>query len=100
MPIQILALLIGLASTAFGSVLTLLISKRKNKAETLGIELDNANKVISIWRELSEEQICKVQVLEIKINELVKALRELEDKYEKQCDECSYKKFYNDKKSA
>ncbi len=96
MSIQVIIVLVGLFSTMFGSITTYAYSRRKNRAETLGIELDNANKVIAIWRELSEEQAKKVDELEIKVGELQTELKALVRLYEAQCNNCSYKKYYND----
>lgn len=94
MPKEVIIVLIGLCSTAFGSLITYLISRRKNKAETLGIELDNANKVIAIWRELSTEQNKSIKELELRVDDLQNDIKVIEAKYKAQCDDCEYKKMY------
>jgi hypothetical protein len=81
--------------TALGSsFITFLFTKKKNKAETLSVELDNARKVIEIWRELSEEQSERIKVLEIRIDDLQNDMETIKSAHEEQCNSCNYKKFY------
>ncbi len=79
--------IVGLISAIGSSFLTFLFARRKNKAEALSLELENAQKVISIWRELSKE-------LEIRIDDLQNDLQTLEANYKEQCDMCEYKQAF------
>jgi len=92
--ITIIIAIVG--SGTFGSLLTLFLTKKKRKAETLGIELDNANKVIKIWRELSEEQAAKIDHLEEKVSELITDIEAIKRLYEAQCNNCTYRKAYEE----
>jgi hypothetical protein len=88
----IIAILLALISTGGGSTLTYFLARRKTKAETLSIELDNANKVIKIWQELNAELKNQIKDLELKVDDMRNDMKVLELKYRDQCDKCDYKK--------
>lgn len=61
---------------------------KEEEAKALGSELDNVEKAVNIWRQLNEELVKKVEVLEQKI-------QDIEVFYQNKCANCKYKKeFY------
>lgn len=88
---------LGLITTIGGSVGTWLISRRKGKEEVKTIELQNAERVINMWRGLYEELHKKVQGLEKEIQELREELASIEKTNQKKCDSCKYKKAYENR---
>jgi len=83
-----------ISSGALGSIATILFARRKTKAETSSIEIDNAQKVINIWKDLSEELNQQVKTLEVKVDDMQNDIKVMEQKYKEQCDNCEYKKAY------
>jgi DNA-directed RNA polymerase subunit M/transcription elongation factor TFIIS len=67
---------------------------QKEQAQAIGSELDNVEKAVTIWRQLSEEQTSRVTLMELEITELKNTVRNIEEMYRKKCDGCKYKKFY------
>lgn len=64
---------------------------RKEEAQAESLELDNVDKAVKIWRQLSEEQTKKVEQLQKKVDEMEACINNLEDYYKKKCDTCPYK---------
>jgi peptidoglycan hydrolase CwlO-like protein len=63
--------------------------RRKNRAEAQHSELDNIDKAISIWRSLAQD-------LEKKISQLESEIEFLKDGQVKKCENCKYRKYYNE----
>jgi hypothetical protein len=110
----IMLALIAIAGTGAGSVLTYFLTRKKSNAETLSLELGNAQKVITIWRELSEEQSEKIskqeelilkqseqiKKLEMRIDDLIGDMKLLRENHDTLCKSCVYKQFYNENKNV
>jgi chromosome segregation ATPase len=101
MNIQLETLIVPLCSIFFTWVLTYIITKRKQKMDTFAVEIANAEKLIGIWRSLSETQSKEIEENQAEIKELklqVISLREditkLEGKYTEQCEVCTYRTAY------
>jgi hypothetical protein len=84
-------ILAAITSGSLSSFITLVISRRKNNADTTSVELDNAQKVISIWKDLSDELNQQVKSLQIEVDNMKNGMKVLELKYKEQCETCEYK---------
>jgi len=62
--------IINILSLFFGAAVTFIFSRKKQEAEITGIQLDNINKAVDIWRNTAEELTAKVDVLTQKCAEL------------------------------
>ena len=87
----VIVAIVGFVSAAVSSFLTFLFGRRKNRAETISVELQNAQEVIKIWRELSKEQDKRIEELEAQLEELRSLVDQLKDEYREKCDTCEYK---------
>lgn len=79
----------GLSGLAVG-LAPWLYSLRKNRQEVKNAELDNVQKAVEIWRNLSQQLEEKVRILQEKIEKI-------EISFQEQCENCKYRKFYEDK---
>lgn len=52
---ELIITIIGFASAIIGAIITYILSKRKKKAEAQTSELNNVEKAIKIWRELTND---------------------------------------------
>ena len=79
--------------TALGSLLTFLFTRKKYKAETTGNEIDNVEKAVKIWRDLSsdikkqfESDIAKLKeennVIRLKLDSVLKENHSLKEQME------------------
>ncbi len=108
----VIVAIVGLVGSVVTGVVSFLFGRRKNRAETISMELKNAQEVINIWRELSKEQDRRLEEQEgklkeqgqqineqnAKIEELQDVLEKLGNKYAQQCETCQYKiAFMNNK---
>lgn len=90
---EIIIALIGLSTT----VGAWLVSGRRNRAEALALELQNVQRVVKLWRDLTDELTRKVLALEGEIVKLRKELEDIERANQKKCDTCKYKKAYENR---
>jgi cell division protein FtsB len=90
---ELIIALIGLLTT----VGAWLVSGRKNKAETLAVELQNVQQVVKLWKDLTDELTRKVTALEKEIVKLRKELEDIERANQKKCETCKYKKAYENR---
>jgi DNA-directed RNA polymerase subunit M/transcription elongation factor TFIIS len=79
--------IISILPSLVSSLSVYFIMKRKRKADAQGTELDNVEKAVSIWRELS-------QGLEEKLKDLQEQMDTLRVEQKKKCEECKYRKHY------
>lgn len=93
----VITAIITFVSSVLTGGITFFFARRKNRAQAVAMELDNAKEVIGIWRELSKEQDKKIEELEGEVKALRKALDELGSKYREQCVSCIYRLAYEDK---
>ncbi len=91
----IITAIIGLVSATLSGGLTYIFTREKNKAETVSIELENAQEVIEMWKDLFKEQSEKITKLETQVKDLQKALRNLKNEYANKCNSCVYKLNFN-----
>ena len=80
----------GLSGLAVG-LAPWLYSLARTKQENKSSELDNVQKAVEIWRNLSQELEEKVKLLEEKI-------RKIEDSFWEKCETCKYRKFYENER--
>ena len=78
----------GLSGLAVG-LAPWIYSLRKERQEIKNTELDNVQKAVEIWRELSQQ-------LEEKVRLLQKKIEEIEVAFEEKCENCKYRKYYED----
>lgn len=67
-----------------------LYSLKKEKQVTKACELDNVQKAVEIWRNLSQELEEKVKVLEGKI-------QCIEESFRRKCETCKYRNDYENR---
>lgn len=65
-------------SAAIGAALMFLINKRKELATTRNSELDNVEKAVSIWRNMTVDLEERIKLLQGEISELRKNVIELQ----------------------
>jgi predicted RNase H-like nuclease (RuvC/YqgF family) len=94
---ELLIAIIGLFTTIIGSFITWLVSRRKNNAEVNALELQNAQQVVKLWKDLYDELNKKVIGLEEEIAKLREELENIEKTNQKKCDTCKYKKAYENR---
>lgn len=70
-----------------------LYSLRKERQLIRTNELDNVQKAVGIWRNLSQE-------LEDKVKELQERIEEIEATFREKCDNCKYRKFYENRRNG
>ncbi len=69
--------IIGLFATLFTAIITWGFARRKNEAETDTLEIDNIDKVATIWRELAESMKLEVAGLRGAQKEILTKQRKL-----------------------
>ncbi len=95
----IVTAVIGLISATLSSGLTYAFTREKNRAETVAVELENAQEVIEMWKDLIKEQSAKINKLETQVKDLQEALKKMKEEYADKCNSCVYKLNYEkDKK--
>jgi predicted RNase H-like nuclease (RuvC/YqgF family) len=88
---------IGFFSTISGSVIVWFVSRRKNKVEVNAMELQNAQQVVKLWKDLYDELNRKVVAMEREIASLRKEMGDIERTSQKKCETCKYKRAYENK---
>lgn len=78
----------GLSGLAVG-LAPWLYTLRKENQGVKNDELDNVQKAVEIWRNLSQELEEKVRMLQEKIENI-------EASFKKKCESCKYRKIYED----
>jgi predicted RNase H-like nuclease (RuvC/YqgF family) len=94
---ELIIAIIGLFTTIIGSFITWLVSRRKNNAEVNALELQNAQQVVNLWKDLYDELNKKVIGLEEEIAKLREELENIEKTSQKKCEACKYKKAYENR---
>lgn len=70
-----------------------LYSLRKERQLIRTDELDNVQKAVGIWRNLSQE-------LEEKVKKLQERIEEIEATFKEKCDNCKYRKYYENRRNG
>lgn len=78
----------GLSGLAVG-LAPWIYSLRKERQEIKNSELDNVQKAVEIWRNLSQQLEEKVKLLQEKIERI-------EISFQEKCENCKYRKYYED----
>jgi hypothetical protein len=95
---ELLVALIGLITAVLSGSLTYIWTRRKYMVETKSTELDNIEKAVSIWRNLTQKLEEGQAALKLEVDQLHKQMKDLEENFQKKCENCKYRKHYYEHK--
>ena len=95
---DIIVAAIGFLATFITGGGVFFLTRRKYRTELKNTELDNVDKAISIWRSLAQGLNEEQKEMEKQINMLREEIKRIEKGFQKKCEECKFRKFYNDYK--
>jgi len=94
--------ILPILTALFGGGISYFFTRKKNRAETRSIEIENILKAVDIYSKVIEEQDMRIKEQDERIKQLNDELkilkseiRELKKEFKDQCNNCWYKKEYH-----